>query len=38
MGVNCLAVNDGTDTSIKIQLSDLVRERNGGDAGGEKGH
>lgn len=27
MGVNCLAVNDGTDTSIKIQLSDLVRRK-----------
>lgn len=28
MGVNCLAVNNGTDTQINIQLSDLVVRRN----------
>lgn len=27
MGVNCLAVNNGTDTQINIQLSDLVIRR-----------
>lgn len=27
MGVNCLAVNSGTDTQINIQLSDLVTRR-----------
>ena len=27
MGVNCLAVNSGTDTEISIQLSDLVIRR-----------
>ena len=27
MGVNCLAVNDGTDTAIRIQLEDLVRRK-----------
>ena len=27
MGVNCLAVNSGTDTQINIQLSDLVMRR-----------
>ena len=27
MGVNCLAVNSGTDTEINIQLSDLVIRR-----------
>ena len=28
MGVNCLAVNEGTDTAISIQLADLVVRKN----------
>ena len=28
MGVNCLAVNAGTDTAINIQLPDLVSSQN----------
>ena len=27
MGVNCLAVNDGTDTAIQIQLNELVKRK-----------
>ena len=28
MGVNCLAVNHGTDMAVSVQLSELVRRRN----------
>ena len=28
MGVNCLSVNDGTDTQIRVQLSELVIRKN----------
>lgn len=28
MGVNCLAVNEGTDTAISVQLADLVVRKN----------
>lgn len=31
MGVNCLSVNEGTDTAIQLQLTDLVKRKDPGE-------